>query len=342
MTLGSLIFFGGIAVLLIVVVVWARRRAARFRAESTDRELNALALVRAGKDPTHEKGAESEFVGGLSARIPPRGGVEMAEVVDIDELLRGEPAAVASPTRSRLEELTNIHTGLNTLALRVPPPVAAASRAQPASQPAVVAVADLSPTEKAIGEIVANARAHAPHHVAADQPPINGAANANEAGASMPSPARALLRSADAVAGVVPTAKTAAEINVDVPLRELSLAWFEARGYRGAPASPAVRPIELVLRHKDDPARAYAFVVEPQPVDSSRVTALLRQAREIGLLRVLIVADAGAEQTAAAGKKGARVMDRRAMDEEFRKLDLGVAAKIIAVARKRAASRAAL
>ncbi len=139
-----------------------------------------------------------------------------------------------------------------------------------------------------------------------------------------------------------PTAKTTAQINVDVPLRELSLAWFEARGYRGAPASPAVRPIELVLRHKDDPARAYAFVVEPQPVDGSRVTALLRQAREIGLLRVLIVADAGAEQTAAAGKKGARVMDRAAMDEEFRKLDLGVAAKIIAVARKRAASRVAV
>jgi len=36
------------------------------------------------------------------------------------------------------------------------------------------------------------------------------------------------------------------------------------------------------------------------------------------------------------------VMDRAAMDEEFRKLDLGVAAKIIAVARKRAASRVAV
>lgn len=127
----------------------------------------------------------------------------------------------------------------------------------------------------------------------------------------------------------------------DVALRELALAWFEARGYRGSPASPAVRPIELVLRHKGDPARAYAFVVEPQRVSGERVRALAEQARSIGLLRLLIVADSGFEETAASHRKGVRLMDRRTMDAELKKLDLPIAAKIIAVARSRAAARAA-
>jgi hypothetical protein len=127
----------------------------------------------------------------------------------------------------------------------------------------------------------------------------------------------------------------------DVALRELTLAWFEARGYRSAPASPAVRPIELVLRHKGDPARAYAFVVESRRVTGERVDALAEQARSIGLLRLLIVADGGADASAAARRKGVRLMDRGAMDGELKKLDLSVAAKIIAVARKRTAARSA-
>jgi hypothetical protein len=127
----------------------------------------------------------------------------------------------------------------------------------------------------------------------------------------------------------------------DVSLRELALAWFEARGYRSSPASPAVRPIELVLRHKGDPARAYAFVVESRRVTGERVDALAEQARSIGLLRLLIVADGGADASAAARRKGVRLMDRGAMDGELKKLDLSVAAKIIAVARKRTAARGA-
>jgi hypothetical protein len=126
----------------------------------------------------------------------------------------------------------------------------------------------------------------------------------------------------------------------EVPLRELVLAWFEARGYRSAPASPVVRPIELVLRHKDDPSRAYAFVVGTQRVTSERVLQLAQQARGIGLIRVLIVADAGLTQDAPNAKRGVRVMDRAALSAELAKLDISVAAKIIAVARKRAGARA--
>ncbi len=127
----------------------------------------------------------------------------------------------------------------------------------------------------------------------------------------------------------------------DVALREVVLAWFEARGYRGAPASPAVWPIELVLRHKGDPSHAYAFVVESQRVTGERVDALAEQARSIGLLRLLIVADGGADASAAARRKGVRLIDHGAMDGELKKLDLPVAAKIIAVARKRTSARSA-
>lgn len=122
----------------------------------------------------------------------------------------------------------------------------------------------------------------------------------------------------------------------DVPLRELALAWFEARGYRPSPASAAVRPIELVLRHKDDAARAYAFVLEQKRVDDALVGRLLKQARSIGLIRLLIVADAGCDPAIPAKHKGVRVVDRVGLDGEFRKLDVPVAAKIIAVARRRA------
>src|SRR5258706_280424 len=220
------------------------------------RELPALAWIRTGNDLTGEKGVESEFVGGLSARIPPKGGVEMAEVVDIDELLRVEPVAATAGARPGLEVPNNTHTGPNMLAPRrspaahgMPGPVASSSGAQPASLPTAVAAVELSPTEKAISEIVANANARVSQQVAPDRSSTNRAATANRTGASASPKASAALPSVDAAAGAASSAKTTAQINVDVPLRELSLAWFEARGYRGAPASPAVRPIELVLRH---------------------------------------------------------------------------------------------
>lgn len=127
-----------------------------------------------------------------------------------------------------------------------------------------------------------------------------------------------------------------------VPLRELVLAWYESRGYRQVPASPAVWPIELVLRHRDDPARAYAFVVQSDNVSVDRITALIEQAREIGMLRVAIIAEAGYERGAKeiAKRKNVRLIDRPTMDAELSELQLETAAKIIAVARKRASPEA--
>jgi hypothetical protein len=127
---------------------------------------------------------------------------------------------------------------------------------------------------------------------------------------------------------------------IDAPLRELTLAWFQARGYRSSPASDAVRPIQLVLRHREDPSRAYAFVVQGERVDLVRALKLLELAQSIGLVRLLIVAEGGAEANVHVQlrKKGVRIVDQISIQAEVDKLDLSVAAKIIALARGRARS----
>jgi hypothetical protein len=284
---GTTLLIGSILLLVVLTVVWARIRAKRIREEAENRERRALAAMRSGGDPvaaigdraaagSAEPTGETIFEPGTPTGIVPgRGGIEVAEVLDIEELLRDESAAVAARARAQLEEPTNIHTG-DTLP---PRPVAAAVPPPRPPPPPAPPPAPQTP-----------ARTAPPGH--------------------------------------------------DVPLRELVLAWFEARGYRSSPASPVVRPIELVLRHRDDPARAYAFVVGTQRVTVERVQQLAQQARSIGLIRVLVVADAGLAPEAANAKRGVRVLDRAALKAELDKLDLSVAAKIIAVARKRAAARA--
>jgi hypothetical protein len=126
-----------------------------------------------------------------------------------------------------------------------------------------------------------------------------------------------------------------------VPVRELALAWFEARGYRASNASQAVRPIELVLRHREDPGRAYAFIVEHERVTGERVAKLVEHARSIGLTRVLVAAEGGTDPVARQQfrRQGVRLVDQDEMRREFDKLDLRIAAKIIAVARSRARLR---
>ncbi|MEW5881824.1 MAG: hypothetical protein AB1761_15425 [Pseudomonadota bacterium] len=282
------LFIGSLVFLFLVVFVWAVQRARRIRAEAANREAQALAQMRAGTGPANERQGETVFAG-MPSQMLPRAGIEVSEVVDLDELLAGEPHGVAARARARLEEPTNIDAGLDTL-----PP-------RPAAPPPAVARAAVA--------------------AAASNPPA---------------PPRATAPRPAPVAAPPPRQEPAG-----AALRELTLAWFEARGYRSSPASPAVRPIELVLRHRGDPARAYAFVVEPRRVTGERVAALANQARSIGLMRLLIVAEGGADEGAAAHRKGVRLIDRGAMDDELSKLDLPVAAKIIAVARKRAAGRAA-
>jgi len=328
---GTILLIGSIVLLAILMALWARGRAARIRNDSDARERRALAAVRAGGDPTGngadtgsgpakpaESTGETIFEPGTPTSMVPgrRGSIEVAEVLDIEELLRDEPHGIASRARAQLEEHTNIHTG-DTLP---PRPVISEPVALAPPPARVVPPPPVQPTRSAppVTPAVAAQRQPTPPRAQPAQPRA-----ATPARASAPAPA--------------PSAPDG-----EVPLRELVLAWFEARGYRSAPASPVVRPIELVLRHKDDPSRAYAFVVGTQRVTSERVQQLAQQARGIGLIRVLVVADAGLSADAPHAKRGVRVLDRNALSAELAKLDISVAAKIIAVARKRSSARASV
>ena len=333
---GTTILIGSILLLIILMAVWARSRAGRIRSEAAARERRALAATRSGGelgDEADDAGAvpakpaestgETIFEPGTPTGVVPgsRGSIEVAEVLDIEELLRDEPHGVASRARAQLEEPTNIHTG-DTLP---PRPVVSAPVAAVAPPPPV----------RAVPPQPVRAVPPPPPRPAPIAPPRQPPAPVKPAPA-VPSPV-APPPAARASALVKPS--PAASPDGDVPLRELVLAWFEARGYRSSPASPVVRPIELVLRHKDDPSRAYAFVVGTQRVTAERVQQLAQQARGIGLIRVLIVADAGLSADAPHAKRGVRVLDRGALSAELAKLDISVAAKIIAVARKRSNTR---
>jgi hypothetical protein len=192
--------------------------------------------------------------------------------------------------------------------------------------PAEAAAADLDPIEDLISQIMVDdgSRRAAPVRVPPAPPPEPKRANAAS---------RAAARDASPMLDAMAPS---------VPLREVVLAWYESRGYRQVPASPAVWPIELLLRHRDDPARAYAFVVQNDHVSVDRITALIEQAREIGMLRVAIIAEAGYERGAkeVAKRMNVRLIDRPTMDAELSELQLETAAKIIAVARKRASPEA--
>ena len=199
------------------------------------------------------------------------------------------------------------------------PPLDYQQRTERAPTPAEQAAADLDPIEDLISQIMVDDPA----------PRLKP-----QAEAPRPSPAPAVAPS-----GPNGTARKS-EIATNVPLRELALAWYESRGYRGSPASPAVWPIELVLRHREDAARAYAFVVQSDHVSVDRITALIDQAREIGMMRVAVIAEAGYERGAKeiARKRNVRLIDRRTMEAELAELQLATAAKIIAVARGRSSA----
>lgn len=345
-----------IALLLLgATAYWAIARSRRIRAQAAQREEEALARLRAGDSPFTLDGETVFAEAGTPSRIPDRRGLEVSEhdeVFDLEALLAGEPQGVARRARATLEEPTNIILGDDTLPPRraVPAPmptptpvtpVVAAPKVPPTMMPAAQPSAPAAAVPAARAAVASVPSPAAPARPAQPSPPtlvmrLPGEADATRA--PLPSPARPPVNAPVAAApmpagGGAPIRRG----NDDVPLRELALAWFEARGYRSAPASAAVRPIEQVLRHRHDPARAYAFVVENGRVTAERVQQLRTQARSIGLLRVLIVANDGADDGAALKSKGVRLMDRASLAAEFDQLDFSVAAKIIAVARKRSA-----
>jgi hypothetical protein len=298
----SLLFSVGVIVTLIGLLFWARRRAAAIRERSAEREQEAMAMLLASGRSNPLAAAEPDP--GPEAKPKP--------VSRLIEDAASEKAAAAAREAARIAKEEG---GAKDL-----PPIEyhEAPRGPTAAEQAA---ADLDPIEDLISQIMVD-----PPTGRRGRPPVRP--RPVERPAPPPAPVEAR-----------PTPES---IGAGVPLRELVLAWYESRGYRGSPASPAVWPIELVLRHRDDAARAYAFVVQNDNISVDRITALIEQAREIGMLRVAVVAEAGYERGAkdVARKRNVRLIDRSIMDAELSALELSTAAKIIAVARKRSSPEA--
>jgi len=249
------------------------------------------------------RAAERKALGGDSYFLPPapiEQAVELANPVEIDHLLAGESETVAAMARRQLEEATT------DLALSDGLSDLSLSVAVPPSPP--VAARRSEPVRP---------------------PPIP---------AAVPFKTSAPLAAPPALASIPPP--TANEVT-RVPVRELVLAWFEARGYRATNTLSDALPIELVLHHRKDQARTYAFVVERELVTAKRASWLLTQARTAGLARLLIAAEAGSEHRLRkkVHRHGIRIFDEATIRKELGKIDIRVAAKIIAVARGRALAR---
>ena len=299
-----------IFVTLTGLYVWAQRRARAIREKSAAREQSAMALMLAGGQLDEDRPDESE------ERVKPK---VVGRLLEDDPAEKAAAAARHAAGRNAAKEKSR---ELPPLDFGHSKPHDSKSRSKSKSKhaqngahhatPAEQAAAGMDPIEDLISQIM-EPSSHTRPNTGAPPPP----------------------RSSQPPAKPKPDA-----ISPNVPLRELVLAWYESRGYRGSPASPAVWPIELVLRHRGDAARAYAFVVQNDHVSADRITALIEQAREIGMMRVAVVAEAGYESSAKeiAKRRHVRLIDRPAMEAELAELELPTAAKIIAIARKRSAT----
>ena len=302
--MSTILFSVGVVLTLIGLLFWARRRAAAIRERAAEREQQAMAMLLASGRSNPADAAEPS---------PPEEGVGLPKPIGrLLEDTASEKAAAAAREAARIAREEGEPKDL--------PPIDY-SEARRGPTAAEQAAAGLDPIEDLISQIMVD-------------PPTgrHRRAQARPRVAERPAP----------VPAPIEARPTPESIGAGVPLRELVLAWYESRGYRGSPASPAVWPIELVLRHRDDAARAYAFVVQNDNISVDRITALIEQAREIGMLRVAVVAEAGYERGAkdVARKRNVRLIDRSVMDAELSALELPTAAKIIAVARKRSSPEA--
>jgi hypothetical protein len=125
---------------------------------------------------------------------------------------------------------------------------------------------------------------------------------------------------------------------IEVSLDALVVAWFAARGYVATNAPSSAQPISLLLRHRDDKDRSYAFFFDRGRLSAQRAGAMVEKARALGMNRLLVAAEHGAEPSVGSARlRDVLVMDWVALDRELKKLDFRIAAKIIAMARTRRA-----
>jgi hypothetical protein len=125
-----------------------------------------------------------------------------------------------------------------------------------------------------------------------------------------------------------------ADGQLDVPLDALVVAWFEARGYVARKAPETAAPVTLLLVHREDAARSYAFCFDRGRLHAQRAATLLEKARELGMAKLLVAAEHGADPAVSSSRlRDVQVMDWVAIEREMKKIDFRVAAKIIAIAR---------
>ena len=123
---------------------------------------------------------------------------------------------------------------------------------------------------------------------------------------------------------------------IEVPLDALVLAWFSARGYQIKRAPDSAQPIALLMTHRDSRDRSYAFFFDRGRLHAQRAAELLAKARAVGVSRLLVAAEHGADANVASARlRDVLVLDWVSLDREIRRLDFGVAAKLIAIARTR-------
>ena len=298
---GTLFWFSA-SLLLLALALIAQRRS-------------KLAHARAQRA---RKEAEKEDLGGTSYFMPLpeiEQAVEIANPVDIEHLLSGQPDAVAEQARAQLEASTDVLLE------------------QPAHDEPLIAI-HLGP--EAIHPVAAPRMPSVAAPVTLAAVPALAPVNITSLPARHDSPVEASIEEQITIRGTTPQRAENA-----VPVRDLVLAWFEARGYRSSSVSVQFRPIELQLKHRNEPDRGYAFAVERDRVTGLRATALLKIAKAAGQNRLLIASEAGCDPAVAKELRhqGVRVFDNDAIRAELEKIDLSVAAKIIAVARSRDEAR---
>jgi hypothetical protein len=145
--------------------------------------------------------------------------------------------------------------------------------------------------------------------------------------------------------GIVVVVGSAAHSRADpageapAPVRDLVQVFYEARGFRPTSLEASARPVELVLAHKADAQRSYAFVPMTSVPSGDDLKSIAAAARRVGQSRVLVATEASLPAGAADPPPGVRVYDRAAIDAQLARIDAPIAARIRAAAQKRRALR---
>jgi hypothetical protein len=158
-----------------------------------------------------------------------------------------------------------------------------------------------------------------------------------------PAAAAPLIDANSAADGVAVMVGSAADSRTDpageppARVRDLVQVFYEARGFRSTSLEASARPVELVLAHKSDPQRSYAFVPMAAVPSGEELNSIAAAARRVGQLRVLVATETSLPANAADSPVGVRVYDRAAIDSQLARIDAAIAARIRAAAQRRRA-----